>query len=155
MAAIQTPMQPLELVREAKIFDILKGSSVRRLGASGVLAKDGLTTPPRQWITRAIVTLRLVLGDHGSHHLHKLGRPAPQLACRTDAGDRASRVMLLVLAGALQMSCQLPQPGGQTPAPSLAGANTRPVGGQAESPVAPELPATTRSTAKAIAPQGS
>jgi len=56
VAAIQTPMQPLELVREAKIFDILKGSSVRRLGASGVLAKDGLTTPPTQWVTGAMVT---------------------------------------------------------------------------------------------------
>ena len=35
-------MQQLELVREAKIFDILAGSLDPRLEASGVLAKDGL-----------------------------------------------------------------------------------------------------------------
>ena len=35
-------MQQLELVREAKIFDILDGSLDPRLEASGVLAKDGL-----------------------------------------------------------------------------------------------------------------
>jgi hypothetical protein len=38
----QTSMQQLELVREAKIFDILDGSLDPRLEASGVLAKDGL-----------------------------------------------------------------------------------------------------------------
>jgi hypothetical protein len=42
MAATETAMQQLELVREAKIFDILPGSPDRRLEASGVLAKDGL-----------------------------------------------------------------------------------------------------------------
>jgi hypothetical protein len=35
-------MQQLELVQEAKIFDILEGSLDPRLEASGVLAKDGL-----------------------------------------------------------------------------------------------------------------
>ena len=35
-------MQQLELVKEAKIFDILEGSLDPRLEASGVLAKDGL-----------------------------------------------------------------------------------------------------------------
>jgi hypothetical protein len=35
-------MQQLELVREAKIFDILPGSPDPRLEASGVLALDGL-----------------------------------------------------------------------------------------------------------------
>ena len=42
MVATQTAMQQLELVREAKIFDILPGSLDPRLEASGVLAKDGL-----------------------------------------------------------------------------------------------------------------
>jgi hypothetical protein len=42
MVATQTAMQQLELVREAKIFDILPGSPDPRLEASGVLAKDGL-----------------------------------------------------------------------------------------------------------------
>ena len=42
MVATQTAMQQLELVREAKIFDILPGSLNPRLEASGVLAKDGL-----------------------------------------------------------------------------------------------------------------
>jgi hypothetical protein len=37
----RTAMQPLELVSEAKIFDILEGSLDPRLEASGVLAKDG------------------------------------------------------------------------------------------------------------------
>jgi hypothetical protein len=41
VAATQTAVQ-LELVSEAKIFDILPGSLDRRLEASGVLAKDGL-----------------------------------------------------------------------------------------------------------------
>jgi len=35
-------MQQLDLVKEAKIFDILEGSPDPRLEASGVLAKDGL-----------------------------------------------------------------------------------------------------------------
>ena len=35
-------MQQLELVKEAKIFDILEGSLDPRLEASGVLARDGL-----------------------------------------------------------------------------------------------------------------
>jgi len=42
VVATQTPMQQLELVNEAKIFDILEGSLDPRLEASGVLAKDGL-----------------------------------------------------------------------------------------------------------------
>ena len=42
MADTRTVMQQLELVREAKIFDILEGSLDPRLEASGVLAKDGL-----------------------------------------------------------------------------------------------------------------
>ena len=42
MVATQTSMQQLELVREAKIFDILPGSLDPRLEASGVLAMDGL-----------------------------------------------------------------------------------------------------------------
>jgi hypothetical protein len=42
MVAIRTAMQQLELVKEAKIFDILEGSLDPRLEASGVLAKDGL-----------------------------------------------------------------------------------------------------------------
>ena len=42
MVATHTAMQQLELVREAKIFDILKGLVDPRLEASGVLAKDGL-----------------------------------------------------------------------------------------------------------------
>src|SRR5215467_11701189 len=41
MVAIRTATQ-LELVKEAKIFDILEGSLNPRLEASGVLAKDGL-----------------------------------------------------------------------------------------------------------------
>jgi hypothetical protein len=42
VADTHTAMQQLELVREAKIFDILEGSLDPRLEASGVLAKDGL-----------------------------------------------------------------------------------------------------------------
>jgi hypothetical protein len=42
VAGTHTAMQQLELVREAKIFDILEGSLDPRLEASGVLAKDGL-----------------------------------------------------------------------------------------------------------------
>ena len=42
MTDTQTAMQQLELVREAKVFDILEGSLDPRLEASGVLAKDGL-----------------------------------------------------------------------------------------------------------------
>jgi hypothetical protein len=42
MVAAPTPMQQLELVKEAKIFDILKGRLDPRLEASGVLARDGL-----------------------------------------------------------------------------------------------------------------
>ena len=42
MVATQTAMQQLDLVKEAKIFDILEGSPDPRLEASGVLAKDGL-----------------------------------------------------------------------------------------------------------------
>lgn len=42
MGAAPTAMQRLELVREAKIIDILEGSLDPRLEASGVLAKDGL-----------------------------------------------------------------------------------------------------------------
>ena len=42
MVATQTAMQQLELVREAKILDLLPGSLDPRLEASGVLAKDGL-----------------------------------------------------------------------------------------------------------------
>jgi hypothetical protein len=41
MVATRTATQ-LELVREAKIFDILEGSLDPRLEASGVLVKDGL-----------------------------------------------------------------------------------------------------------------
>ena len=42
MADTHTALQQLELVREAKVFDILEGSLDPRLEASGVLAKDGL-----------------------------------------------------------------------------------------------------------------
>jgi hypothetical protein len=42
MVAIQAPMQELELVREAKVFDVLAGRLNPRLEASGVLARDGL-----------------------------------------------------------------------------------------------------------------
>jgi hypothetical protein len=42
VATTQTAIRQLELVREAKIFDILEGSLDPRLEASGVLAKDGL-----------------------------------------------------------------------------------------------------------------
>ena len=42
MDATHTAMRQLELVREAKILDILEGSLNPRLEASGVLAKDGL-----------------------------------------------------------------------------------------------------------------
>ena len=42
MVATQTAMQQLELVSEAKVFDILGGRLDPRLEASGVLAKDGL-----------------------------------------------------------------------------------------------------------------
>src|SRR5579872_4890931 len=42
MDATHTAMRQLELVREAKILDILEGSPNPRLEASGVLAKDGL-----------------------------------------------------------------------------------------------------------------
>jgi hypothetical protein len=42
MSTTQAPMQQLELVKEAKIFDILAGRLDPRLEASGVLAKDGL-----------------------------------------------------------------------------------------------------------------
>ena len=42
MVAEEALMQPLELVREAKIFDILPGMQKPKLEASGVLAKDGL-----------------------------------------------------------------------------------------------------------------
>ncbi len=42
MADTHTAMQQLELVREAKIFDVLEGSLDPRLEASGVLAKGGL-----------------------------------------------------------------------------------------------------------------
>ena len=43
MVVAQAPMQQLELVKEAKIFDILQSSSLDpRLEASGVLAEDGL-----------------------------------------------------------------------------------------------------------------
>src|SRR5436190_4463397 len=43
MVAPQALMQQLELVREAKVFDILAGRRLdSRLEASGVLAKDGL-----------------------------------------------------------------------------------------------------------------
>jgi hypothetical protein len=42
VVATRTATQQLELVREAKIFDILEGSLDPRLEASGVLAKDGL-----------------------------------------------------------------------------------------------------------------
>src|SRR5206468_8861873 len=42
MVATRAAMQQLELVREAKILDILPGSLDPRLEASGVLAKDGL-----------------------------------------------------------------------------------------------------------------
>ena len=42
MGAAHTAMRQLELVREAKIFDILEDSLDPRLEASGVLAKDGL-----------------------------------------------------------------------------------------------------------------
>jgi hypothetical protein len=42
MVATRTAMQQLELVREAKILDIIEGSLDPRLEASGVLAKGGL-----------------------------------------------------------------------------------------------------------------
>ena len=42
MVATQTAIRQLELVKEAKIFDILEGSPDPRLEASGVLVKDGL-----------------------------------------------------------------------------------------------------------------
>jgi hypothetical protein len=43
VVAVQAPMQQLELVKEARISDILQGSGLDpRLEASGVLAKDGL-----------------------------------------------------------------------------------------------------------------
>jgi hypothetical protein len=42
VAATQAPMHELELVKEAKIFDILAGRLDPRLEASGVLAKDEL-----------------------------------------------------------------------------------------------------------------
>jgi hypothetical protein len=42
MVATQASIQQLELVKEAKIFDILAGRLEPRLEASGVLAKDGL-----------------------------------------------------------------------------------------------------------------
>jgi hypothetical protein len=42
MVATQTAIPQLELVREAKIFDILPGSLDPKLEASGVLAKDGM-----------------------------------------------------------------------------------------------------------------
>ena len=42
MDAVQAPMQQLELIREAKVFDILAGRLDPRLEASGVLAKEGL-----------------------------------------------------------------------------------------------------------------
>ena len=42
MVVTQAPMQQLELVAEAKVFDILGGRLDPRLEASGVLAKDGL-----------------------------------------------------------------------------------------------------------------
>ena len=43
MVVTQAPMQQLELVKEAKVFDILAGRRLdSRLEASGVLAKDGL-----------------------------------------------------------------------------------------------------------------
>jgi len=42
MVATQAPMQELELIKEAKVFDILAGRLDPRLEASGVLAKDGL-----------------------------------------------------------------------------------------------------------------
>ena len=42
MAVTRTPMRQLELVTEAKVFDILEGVLSPRLEASGVLAKDGM-----------------------------------------------------------------------------------------------------------------
>lgn len=42
MVATHTAMQQLDLVREAKVFDIIEGSFDPRLEASGVLTKDGL-----------------------------------------------------------------------------------------------------------------
>jgi hypothetical protein len=42
VVATQSAMQQLELVKEAKVFDILAGRLDPRLEASGVLAKDGL-----------------------------------------------------------------------------------------------------------------
>jgi hypothetical protein len=42
MIATQAPIRQLELVREAKVSDILEGTLDSRLEASGVLAKDGL-----------------------------------------------------------------------------------------------------------------
>src|SRR4051812_16738001 len=42
MVATRVAMPQLELVREAKILDLLPGSLDPRLEASGVLAKDGL-----------------------------------------------------------------------------------------------------------------
>jgi len=42
MGAAHAAMRQLELVREAKLLDILEDSLDPRLEASGVLAKDGL-----------------------------------------------------------------------------------------------------------------
>ena len=42
MAVTRTPVRQLELVTEAKVFDILEGVLSPRLEASGVLAKDGM-----------------------------------------------------------------------------------------------------------------
>ena len=42
MVAVQAPVQQLELIKEAKVFDILAGRLDPRLEASGVLAMEGL-----------------------------------------------------------------------------------------------------------------
>jgi hypothetical protein len=42
LSTVQAPLQRLELLKEAKIFDILGGRLDPRLEASGVLANDGL-----------------------------------------------------------------------------------------------------------------
>ena len=42
MTVTRTPVRQLELVAEAKVFDILEGVLSPRLEASGVLAKDGM-----------------------------------------------------------------------------------------------------------------
>jgi hypothetical protein len=42
VVAVQAPVQQLELIKEAKVFDILAGRLDPRLEASGVLARDGL-----------------------------------------------------------------------------------------------------------------